>query len=105
MGMAMSLAHNVFTPLVPLFSWLFSGGLRTPSHGNAPDRTLGVAAKRSVTVAPVQHGVAPSRPLRVVRVADSGRFERGGGRIVISGRMADVCAELDRLAALESRLH
>jgi len=25
------------------------------------------------------------------------------GRMVISGRMADVCAELDRLAELESR--
>ena len=26
---------------------------------------------------------------------------RGSGRMVIAGRMADVCAELDRLAALE----
>ena len=33
------------------------------------------------------------RPLRVVRGAP--------GRLVISGRMADVCAELERLAALE----
>jgi len=33
------------------------------------------------------------RPLRVVRSAP--------GRLVISGRMADVCAELERLAALE----
>ena len=37
---------------------------------------------------------APSRPLRIVR--------HGAGRMVISGRMADVCAELDRLAALEA---
>jgi hypothetical protein len=28
-----------------------------------------------------------------------------GGRLVISGRMADVCAELDRLAALEATRH
>jgi hypothetical protein len=27
------------------------------------------------------------------------------GRMVMSGRMADVCAELDRLAACEARLH
>jgi hypothetical protein len=33
------------------------------------------------------------RPLRVVR---------SNSRLVISGRMADVCAELDRLAALET---
>ena len=38
------------------------------------------------------------RPLRVVRVLDGGK---GVGRMVISGRMADVCAELDRLAAYE----
>jgi hypothetical protein len=52
----------------------------------------------------------PSRTLRVVRVMES-RHARGGtgivngggsGRMVISGRMADVCAELDRLAALEA---
>ena len=36
---------------------------------------------------------AAPRPLRVVRSAP--------GRLVISGRMADVCAELERLAALE----
>jgi hypothetical protein len=41
------------------------------------------------------------RPLRVVRVLD-GRHARAG-RMVISGRMADVCAELDRLAELETR--
>ena len=35
------------------------------------------------------------RPLRVVHSAQ--------GRMVISGRLADVCAELDRLAALEAR--
>lgn len=39
----------------------------------------------------------PSRPARVVRVTGQGPC-----RMVISGRMADVCAELDRLAALEA---
>jgi hypothetical protein len=36
------------------------------------------------------------------RRAPALRIVRNSGRIVISGRMADVCAELDRLAALES---
>ncbi len=36
-------------------------------------------------------------PLRVIRVKDSS--PQMAGRMVISGRMADVCAELDRLAA------
>lgn len=43
------------------------------------------------------------RPLRVVRVVDQRLSCAGAGRMVISGRMADVCAELDRLAELETR--
>jgi hypothetical protein len=40
--------------------------------------------------------------LRVLRVSESEGHVKGAGRMVISGRMADVCAELDRLAALEA---
>jgi hypothetical protein len=43
------------------------------------------------------------RPLRVVRVLDGQQGHRSSGRMVISGRMADVCAELDRLVACEGR--
>ena len=46
--------------------------------------------------------MACARPLRVVRVLDAGQPRSQAGRLVISGRMADVCAELDRLAALEA---
>jgi hypothetical protein len=46
--------------------------------------------------------VRPARPLRVVRVLEA--HSRGGaGRMVISGRMAEVCAELERLAAREAQ--
>lgn len=50
----------------------------------------------------VPRAVVAPRPLRVVRTVDAQR--RGGvtGRLVLSGRLADVCAELDRLAALEA---
>jgi hypothetical protein len=41
--------------------------------------------------------------LRVVRVVEASRMPASAGRMFISGRMADVCAELDRLAALEAR--
>ena len=41
------------------------------------------------------------RPLRVLRVVDS-QSRASGGHMVISGRMADVCAELDRLAGKEA---
>ena len=42
-------------------------------------------------------------PLRVAREVDANQHRHGAGRMVISGRMADVCAELDRLAELENR--
>ncbi|WP_156362475.1 hypothetical protein [Xylophilus sp. Leaf220] len=43
---------------------------------------------------------APSRPtpLRVVRIVEGRQNAQYAGRMVISGRMADVCAELERLA-------
>jgi hypothetical protein len=39
--------------------------------------------------------------LRVLQVMEPGQSSSHMGRLVISGRMADVCAELDRLAAFE----
>ncbi len=47
-----------------------------------------------------------SRPLRIVRILDhDGSSPNHVGRMMISGRMADVCAELDRLVAREQTLH
>lgn len=45
-----------------------------------------------------------ARALRVVRVveADSSRPHTTATRVLISGSMGQVCAELDRLAALEA---
>jgi hypothetical protein len=45
-----------------------------------------------------------ARPLRVARVMEAQQSRSSAGRMVISGRMADVCAELDRLAELEKRV-
>ncbi len=42
-------------------------------------------------------------PLRVARVMEAQHSRSQAGRMLISGRMADVCAELDRLAELENR--
>ena len=42
-------------------------------------------------------------PLRVARVMDEQQTRQSAGRMVISGRMADVCAELDRLVERENR--
>jgi hypothetical protein len=38
-----------------------------------------------------------------MRIAEQGDAPSCAGRMVISGRMADVCAELDRLVALEAQ--
>lgn len=50
----------------------------------------------------VENAARRRRPLRVVRIMDSGQPAAQAGRIVISGCMADVCAELDRLVACEA---
>ena len=58
------------------------------------------ASASALTVRPARPAV--STPLRVVRLSESGERLGSAGRMVISGRMADVCAELDRLAAREA---
>jgi len=64
---------------------------RAPS---APTRAL------SAGVAGQPHAL---KPLRVVRVLEPSAPRSTAGRMVISGRLADVCAELDRLAAMEAQ--
>ena len=50
-----------------------------------------------------QRLAAPSHALRVLRVSESGIPAGSAGRMRMSGRFADVCAELDRMAAQEMR--
>ncbi len=42
--------------------------------------------------------------LRVVRIVDADQASASSGRIVMCGRMADVCAELDRMVEREAAL-
>jgi hypothetical protein len=66
-----------------------------------------VAAVRSTSAgsAASRHFAEKIMPLRVLRVVESGMPRSSTGRLVISGRMADVCAELDRLVEREAALH
>lgn len=48
---------------------------------------------------PCSHHTAPIRMVRAAAHGDNGT--RADTRVVLSGRIADVCAELERLAALE----
>lgn len=82
---------------------LLYGPLAAPQTVALP----GTAVRRplAVTAAPrlrVERTHLTPRPLRVVRVMEAGQPRTQVGRMVISGRMADVCAELDRLAACEA---
>ena len=48
-------------------------------------------------------GVVPNHSLRVLRVSEPGSPAGCAGRMRMSGRFADVCAELERLAAQDMR--
>ena len=84
------------TPLRSLMAWL-AGPVARPA---VPAR-VGLALPASVP--PPCPAERRSRPLRVLRVLDGPQPRAAAGRMVISGRFADVCAELDRLAAQETR--
>lgn len=84
------------------------GRLASPSAAGGVSRPAGTrlhtaAGRAHVAWPPAAHRASPPRrPLRVLRVVDAGHASSTAGRMVISGRMADVCAELDRLVALEA---
>ncbi len=95
-----------------LFRWLVDGtaiGLKPMQQTSLRNRLpTPVQGLRVPQMASRQGGVQPGivRPspmrLRVVRIHESGQACTSVGRMVISGRMADVCAELDRLVALDA---
>lgn len=68
----------------------------------SPSATLEARTDQEPAVANTHAHSTPTpsiRPLRVLRIRENGPHPRRAGRLVISGRMADVCAELERLAA------
>jgi hypothetical protein len=91
---------NLFASLQALVDWF----AHTPTTAPAQPAREPVRPQRPtrVTRRPLAVPQAP-KPLRVVRVLEPAASRSSAGRMVISGRLADVCAELDRLAALEAR--
>ena len=81
-----------------------------PQRANAYLRPVWTARRPACTPLSPKASAHPHRypapvsapALRVLRVTESDQRVKGAGRMVISGRMADVCAELDRLAAIEA---
>ncbi|MDD5478113.1 hypothetical protein [Rhodoferax sp.] len=111
-------SFDVIAPLKSLWQWLVvQPGHTTARVAHHPRMPVPTAPNSTRCRQPVLHPVfihqaitppAPLRshqPLRVVRVMEAGQRASLAGRMVISGRMADVCAELDRLAAFEAQLH
>ena len=108
MGIALLALSDLFMPLQSLaHRWMTlpSGGRRrraAPVELEADLRYVQVRPSSAAGARPPSRPAArPLRPLRVVRGAETGK-SRTGGRVLLSGRMEDVCAELDRLAALEA---
>jgi len=101
MGIPLFAALRLFDPLQHMVGAL-GRLLRRPAGPAAAG--LPAAPRIPVRMAAVAGAsrARPPRRLRVVRVFEGSPAAAGAGRMVISGRMADVCAELERLAALET---
>lgn len=88
---------NLFAPVQAFVAWLAGGSTFRSERMAAP------APHVRPPLQPAALATGPAaRPLRVVRVLEPSASRSTAGRMVISGRLADVCAELDRLAALEA---
>jgi hypothetical protein len=106
MGIAMFSIQGVLAPLQGLMAWFVQAAPGAPATSPVTSHARVAGTAPRACGARVQPSTScrerPRRPLRVLRVVESSRAPASAGRMVISGRMADVCAELDRLAALEA---
>lgn len=102
---------SLLAPLQGLWRWLMPTVIPSAAIGGSAHREFPAQALEPVSYATHRPCVArPTRaairPLRIVRVLDhDGSPSNNVGRMLISGRMADVCAELDRLVAHEQTMH
>lgn len=89
----------------------FVATARRPVAGGVENatKTIAAGARHTTTASPkpcqtLAKATSPRR-LKIVRELEAGVSPSCAGRMVISGRMADVCAELDRMAQKEAALH
>ena len=90
----------------PAVAQLTSRQLALPFASNDFTATRGASTRATGALAaqcPAAKAPRPGR-LRVVREFDSNVSPTCAGRMVISGRMADVCAELERMSQREASL-
>lgn len=102
---------KLMAPLQGLWRWLLAPVMSDVCLGGDSRREFQAPALEPVRPRKQRPGVASSartfnRPVRVIHFPDQDKSPSNSvGRILISGRMADVCAELDRLVANEQTLH
>ena len=109
MGITLFTFSGLLTPLQQLARWLANATPSSPRpllRASQPPGPACSGSRAASTWRPAMRSALPARrPLRVVRVVrvmEGCQVPSSAGRMVISGRMADVCAELERLAAVEA---
>ena len=105
-----TVSPSLLAPLQGFWRWLMPTVIPIATAANEAHRDFASKAFDAKRQTPQRHCAARPvraaiRPLRIVRVLDQDSSPANVGRMVISGRMADVCAELDRLVAFEQTLH
>lgn len=112
MSIALFAISDFISPLASLARWMLPNTQKSPLLARTfsppdavPQEALSPKASSSEASSPKQQQGMQSRLLRVERVLESGQSPGQVGCMVISGRMADVCAELDRLANRAAALH
>ncbi len=97
---------TLLAPVV-LFPWLRDWTNRKPAATPRGVQTPHTPAREANWHAPRTVGAIPAESrctsVRVLRVAEPGARRHSAGRMVISGRMVDVCRELERMAHDEQR--
>ena len=88
--------------------WMLPGST-APAQNHAAIKTVANHAIHAKAISQKQRQTVTRantpRRLRVVRQVEEGISPSCAGRMVISGRMADVCAELDRMVQREAAAH
>jgi len=116
MNFALLLQHKLWQSANQIWALIWPAPpvpLPTQNYRTHTARTASLMAKDKAAAQHNRLSVEPTAgstckkhlPLRVRHVLECGTPRGPSGRYVISGRMADVCAELDRLAAKEAAMH
>ena len=107
------LGSILLAPLQTLRAWLLPlSSARSPLRRSAPaghptaikNIAPNFGHTRAIGQKPCHSGARAGAPrrLKIVREFDAGIAPSCAGRMVISGRMADVCAELERMSQREA---